>query len=274
MAPHAPDERAPKPDALRFKVARRVQRPQHAHRVPAGRAQAAGAGAGAGLAPWAAGAGQRRRDRAVPPPHLSLPLRRLQRSSDSRAGSMSRRRSTRYTVVQRLAASASSMPPCSAGGAERGAEHALPAPRDGVSLQRPAGWAAERRAAAWPLTWRTKKLTSAMCTPTSTRPPSSQRTLNASSTSVQPGGSMLRRIGGRHRESARSSARGQPLPTRSPATCCTGSGAAPPGLRTRLPTCRSGSRRPAGPAWQPPPLAGNGTARCWPPAAAPAARPR
>lgn len=48
------------------------------------------------------------------------------------------------------------------------------------------------------LAWQTKKETSAMCTPTSTsrRPPapSSQRTLSASSTSVQFGGSMLRRV--------------------------------------------------------------------------------
>lgn len=51
---------------------------------------------------------------------LPWPPRREHRSSLSSAGSMSSRRSTRYTVVHRAAASVSSRPPCMPGWAHAG----------------------------------------------------------------------------------------------------------------------------------------------------------
>lgn len=122
-------------------------------------------------------------------------------------------------------------------------------------------------------TWRTKNDTSAMWTPTSTRrrplpSASSHRTLSASSTSVQPGGSMLRgqAVGQRRSVGAQRRAALQ--------ACChlvqTGMFVA---LQAPC-TCRQGTRGPAGRAAPPAQRAGSHTRRCWPPGAAPAARPR
>jgi hypothetical protein len=82
-----------------------------------------------------------------------------------------------------------------------------------------------------------------MWTPSSSRPPPSQRTLSASSTSVHPGGSMLQR--GRDDRPLRAAAAAAPP---APSGTGAGGGGAGGGL-----ACRSGALGRAGPGGGPPP---------------------